>query len=285
MLRRLSLLFMLAGTGAVTAQVQQIQPQILSREESDRKVTAVEVAPRFVTTIRLPETVSSVVVGDAASFLVEHSEREPKLVFVKALTTKPAETNLLIATSSGHQVSLLLVNRGESPAPEGRHVAFLVKYAPTIGFLVEPAAFPSSLIGQTVSLQGGPGPSKPSTVSARSAAEVSTSSPKTSLLRQGPAASATSRETTGLDVLLQQQERTALPRLYGEHITQDSEQGDLVRAGVSRVIDRGQEVVVLFSVVNSSKHPVLLMPPQVQLGGRLHNRCQRRNNCRSWIFA
>jgi len=272
-LRGLSLLILFAGTGVATAQIQQIQPQILSREESDRKVTAVEVAPRFVTTIRLPETVSSVVVGDAASFLVEHSEREPKLVFVKALTTKPAETNLLIATSLGHQVSLLLVNRGESPAPEGRHVAFLVKYGPTAGFLVEPAVFPSSLIGQTVSLQNGPaGPSRPPAVSAKSVADVSTSFPKTSLLRHDAAAPGASREIAGLDDLLQQQERTALPRLYGEHITQDSEQGDLVRAGVSRVIDRGQEVVVLFSVVNSSKHPVLLMPPQVQLGGRMHDR-------------
>ena len=60
-----------------------------------------------------------------------------------------------------------------------------------------------------------------------------------------------------------------MPRLYGEHFSADSEQGDLVRAGVSRVIDRGQEVAVLFSAVNSSKHAILLMPPQVQLGGRL----------------
>lgn len=273
MLRKLTVLLLLAGTGVATAQVQQIQPQILNREESDRRVTVVEVAPRFVTAIRLPETVSSVVVGDAASFLVEHSEREPKLVFVKALTTKPSETNLLIATISRHQVSLLLVNRGEDPSPEGRHVAFLIKYAPSTGFLVEPTVFPSSLIGQTVSLQGSAlGPSKTPVVAARAAADVSTSSPKTILLRQDPAASGTSRETAGLDELLQQQERTALPRLYGEHITQDSEQGDLMRAGVGRVIDRGQEVVVLFSVVNSSKHSILLMPPQVQIGGRLHNR-------------
>jgi len=61
-----------------------------------------------------------------------------------------------------------------------------------------------------------------------------------------------------------------MPRLYGEHFSEDSEQGDLVRAGVSRIIDRGQQVAVLFSAVNSSKHAILLMPPQVQLGGRLH---------------
>ena len=271
MLRKLTLLLLLAGTGVATAQVQQIQPQIQNREESDGKVAVVEVAPRFVTTIRLPEVVSSVVVGDAASFLVEHSEREPKLVFVKALTTKPAETNLLIATSSGHQVSLLLVNRGESPTPEGRHVAFLIKYAPTTGFLVEPAVFPSALIGQTVSLQDGAvGTSRASVASVRPAVEVSTPFPNTNLGRQDKAPPGVSRDNTGLDELLQQQERSAMPRLYGEHFSADSEQGDLVRAGVSRVIDRGQEVAVLFSAVNSSKHAILLMPPQVQLGGRLH---------------
>ena len=270
MLRKLSLLIFIAGIGVLTAQTRQIQPQILSREESDRKITVVEIAPRFVTTIRLPETVSSVVVGDAASFLVEHSEREPSLVFVKALTTKPAETNLLIATSSGHQVSLLLVNRGESPSPEGRQVAFLVKYAPAAGFLVEPAVFPSAIIGQIVSLQTGA--VGHSVASARPAAEVSAPSPNKGPARPDKAAPGISPETAGLDELLEQQERTALPRLYGEHITENSDQGDLVRAGVGRIIDRGQEVVVLFSAVNSSKHPILLMPPQVQVGGRLHNR-------------
>jgi len=56
----------------------------------------VEVAPRFVTAIRLPEIVSSVVVGDPSEFQVEHSEHEPRLVLVKALSVRPSETNLLI---------------------------------------------------------------------------------------------------------------------------------------------------------------------------------------------
>jgi hypothetical protein len=44
--------------------------------------------------------------------------------------------------------------------------------------------------------------------------------------------------------------------------------GDRLRAGISEVLDGGQQVIVLFSVVNTSKHPILLMPPQVQLGGQ-----------------
>jgi hypothetical protein len=34
------------------------------------------------------------------------------------------------------------------------------------------------------------------------------------------------------------------------------------------VLDGGQQVIVLFSVVNTSKHAILLMPPQIQLGGK-----------------
>ena len=41
-----------------------------------------------------------------------------------------------------------------------------------------------------------------------------------------------------------------------------------MRAGVGRVIDGGDEVIVLFSVVNPTKQSILLMPPQVQLAGR-----------------
>jgi hypothetical protein len=43
----------------------------------------------------------------------------------------------------------------------------------------------------------------------------------------------------------------------------------MLKAGVSEVIDQGKEVVVLFSVVNVQNHAVELMPPQVQLGGKV----------------
>jgi hypothetical protein len=37
---------------------------------------------------------------------------------------------------------------------------------------------------------------------------------------------------------------------------------------VGEVIDGGGAVIVLFSVVNPNRQPVLLVPPQVQLGGK-----------------
>jgi hypothetical protein len=44
--------------------------------------------------------------------------------------------------------------------------------------------------------------------------------------------------------------------------------GDRLRVGVSEILDGGDQVTVLFSVVNTSKQAILLMPPQVQLGGK-----------------
>ena len=42
-----------------------------------------------------------------------------------------------------------------------------------------------------------------------------------------------------------------------------------VRAGVSDVIDNGTQVVVLFSVLNPAHHAIEILPPQVQLGGKV----------------
>jgi hypothetical protein len=75
-------------------------------------------------------------------------------------------------------------------------------------------------------------------------------------------------ESDDLGRLLDRQQRAPLPPLYGERVTEDRGGGDPIRAGVGEVIDAGQRVIVLFSVVNPTKHAVLLMPPQVQLAGR-----------------
>ncbi|MCU1297444.1 MAG: hypothetical protein JWO91_1722 [Acidobacteriaceae bacterium] len=248
-LRGIWLLSLFAETTVALAQVPDIAPQILTKAQLESGVTVVKIAPHFVTTIHLPEAINSVVVGDPTEFQAEHSEREPKLLFVKTLTKKPAETNLLISTVSGHETSLLLVTLGDRTTPEQQKVDFLVKYEPSDEFLVEPAGFPIALVGETVSLAKG------------------------SLQSEDSAAShvVTPRSTSDgneLDQLLEQQRQAPLPLLYGERVREQSESGNRVQAGVSRVIDGGQRVVVLFSVVNKTNHTTLLMPPQIQLGGR-----------------
>lgn len=251
------------GTRGAFGQVAQIDPRIATHPDLDGKVTQVEVAPRFVTTVRLPEAVNSVVVGDPSKFLVEHSEREPKLVFIKAVSTKPAQTNLLISTISGRQITLLLVSQGEIASSDRAQLDFLLRYEAPRGFFVAPSGFPSALVGETVPLAQ----VERSSANAARTANLSGGRNQRPSTTEDPLAPRSAVDINGLDKLLAQQENAPLPVLYGEHVSEESTGGDRVRAGVSRVIDGGQPVVVLFSVVNPTKHAILLMPPQVQLGG------------------
>lgn len=258
------------GIGAASGQVSKVEPRIATETDLERKVTVVEVAARYVTAIHLPEAVNSVVVGDPYAFQVEHSEREPRLVFVKALSTKPSETNLLISTVGGHEVSLLLISRGESNSPDRTHVDFLLKYEASRGFFVAPSAFPFALVGATVPLAETPG-AEGRDIKKATKPEDGTSSVFSSVGDPLPPRGApltADVQSRGLDQFLEQQERAPLPVLYGQRVGEERESGDRVRAGVGCVIDGGQQVVVLFSVVNPTKHAILLMPPQVQLGGR-----------------
>ena len=254
------------AVGTAMAQVSQVKPQVLTRPDSEGSVMVLEVGAHFVTAIRMPETVNSVVVGDPALFQVEHSDREPQLVFVKALTTKPAETNLLISTIRGHEASLLLVSHGDEKSATPASVDFLLKYKPARGFLIEPD-YPSTLVAQTVPVASGPQgviPSRPDGARATSASLAKMGRPPSPVT-----APPSEVRPGGLDELLTRQERAPLPALYGEHVALETSTGDRVRAGVGEVVDGGEQVMVLFSVVNPTDHNILLMPPQVQLGGKV----------------
>jgi len=259
------LLFLVLEATRTFAQMPPVHPQIVTETDLQGKVEVVVVAPRFVTAVCMPDDVSSVVVGDPSRFQVEHSNQEPKLVFVKPTSTKAAETNLLISMTNGRQVSLLLVSRGDETPADSDRVDFLVRFGPTGDFFVPPSGFPSELIGQTVPV---PDPQPVSQGAAQPPPELERVANRAPLSSNVVATPSGSRPAASLDQLLEQQESAPLPALYGERTTEESVSGDRVRAGVSRVIDGGQQVVVLFSVVNAMKHAILLMPPQVQLGGR-----------------
>ena len=259
----MGLLSLAVLNAASVAQQTGIVPQVRTKSTADNKITAIELQAHFVTAIRVPEPVNSVVVGDPALFQVEHSEHEPELVFVKALTNEHAESNLLISTERGRQISFLLVSRGEGPNPA--KVDFLLRYQPSGGFLVEPDAVPFALVAQTASVSKGQ--------AATTAAH--TSETNAALLPAAMNAANSSVEPApiqpkpdSLDSLLERQEQAPLPVLYGERPESDEVKGDRLRAGISEVLDGGQQVIVLFSAINTSKHAILLMPPQVQLGGQ-----------------
>src|ERR1035441_1799858 len=243
-------------TATAGAQQTTIVPQVRTKPTADSKITAIELAAHFVTAIRVPDPVNSVVVGDPALFQVEHSEHEPELVFVKALTNEHAESNLLISTARGRQISFLLVSRGEGP--NSAKVDFLLRYQPSGGFVVEPDAVPFALVAQTASVSKA---QAPTTSAASGSAE-----PSAALL---PAALTTTNSPVervpsepkpdSLDSLLERQKQAPIPVLYGERMKGDEVKGDRLRAGISEVLDGGQQVIVLFSVVNTSKNAILLM--------------------------
>ena len=151
----MGLLSLAVLNAASVAQQTGIVPQVRTKSTADNKITAIELQAHFVTAIRVPEPVNSVVVGDPALFQVEHSEHEPELVFVKALSNEHAESNLLISTERGRQISFLLVSRGEGQ--NAAKVDFLLRYQPSGGFLVEPDAVPFALVAQTASMSKGAG--------------------------------------------------------------------------------------------------------------------------------
>ena len=249
----------LLAARVVMAQAAGVEPQIRTRMPADGKVTVVEVLAHFVTAVRLPEPVNSVVIGDPTLFQAEYNEHEPELVFIKALTSKPAESNLLLSTTRGRQISLLLVSGGTALARA--KVDFLLRYKPLTGFLIEQEMVPTFLVGENVNLMPVLTNFDPS---ARAIAAPSLTRTNTT----GVPAVVPS-QSQSLDQLLDRQEQAPLPALFGERVERASAPGDLVRAGISEVIDGGEAVMVLFSAVNTSRHPILLMPPQIQLGGTI----------------
>jgi hypothetical protein len=78
----------------------EVRPEISVLPLSGSTVTDLHLRPRFTTTIRLPEPVTSVAVGAPTIFEVEHSDQEPRLVFVKPSTKDAATSNLIIALES-----------------------------------------------------------------------------------------------------------------------------------------------------------------------------------------
>ena len=61
----------------------EVRPTVTVLPLSGSTVTDLHLRPMFTTTIRLPEAVTSVAVGAPTLFEVEHSDQEPRLVFVK----------------------------------------------------------------------------------------------------------------------------------------------------------------------------------------------------------
>ena len=114
------------NTATASPQEARVVPSVTSVTIADGTVTLLHLAPGYTTSVKLPEELSSVVIGDPSSFKAEHSESEPRLVFLKPITDQPAESNVLITTKSGQEITLQLVSLGKTD--QDPKVDFLVQY-------------------------------------------------------------------------------------------------------------------------------------------------------------
>src|SRR5580693_8872083 len=141
-----------------SAQADLPQARIVSLNVDPEQVVVLHVRPGYVSSIRVLEEVSSVVLGDPGAFKAEHSEAEPQLVFFKTTSAKPAQTNALITTKGGHEISLSLVSQGKSDHSEV--VDYVLNCERPHSFLIT-SDHPSFVVGDTKNIASEASPANP----------------------------------------------------------------------------------------------------------------------------
>ena len=237
-----------------------VDARIESRPVDSSIVGEVHCKPLYISTIHLPEAVTSIAVGAPTLFTAEHVENEPKLVYVSPLTHDAAESNLLVALASGETISLKLISSGNSAAQYD--VDFVLDYRPDKALLAF-AGPPDS---------GIPHPSLAST--APLTASSVTSYPVPSSVR-------TVQPVSVIDAALAAQAELATPHW----ITAD----DLVKldkanvtatrsiaASLGRAVQVGDTMMVSYSVLNVSRDWVQVLTPQIQLGNPVQKKPSKK---------
>jgi hypothetical protein len=238
---------LLALSVVVSAQAGQ-QPYASAKVVIENRPAVVQVDSRLTTTIRLPEPVNSVVLGDSTLFHAEYSPNEPLLVFARSLSATSAKSNLVISTTRGRQFVLIL-SAVDGASEKAEKVDLLVTCKPSGGLFIEDT-FPDSLIAELARI-GGHG-------AAQQEAAIPRGDPVDGLLSLGE--------------LIERQRKSPLSGLVG----------DRVRVSIGQVIEQGAQLIVLFSVAGPEDAAVELMPPQVQLAGRTSSGILRRTR---WTTA
>jgi hypothetical protein len=200
-----------------------------------REVTVLHLRPEFESTIRMPEEITSVILGSPGDFKAEHNEGEPEYVYVKPIVKEAAQSNLLIATKSGQHVTLELVSDGASVTNPTQPVDFLIEYRMARSFLI------SADLG---SLEMRSAPAKEP--------ERSLSGGNT---RLGLA------PLSSLDEAFKLQETLNAPKWtkWGDKQFETS---------IGDMRQLSNQTMISYSILNSSNEPIEIVPPQIQITGR-----------------
>jgi hypothetical protein len=224
-------IFLWAGYGVAQVTETKAAPQVKSMTIEEGAVTTVYLSPGYATSIRLPEEIRSVVVGNPANFKAEHSDSEPRLVFLKPITTKPTESNALITTRSGQEISLHLISSGQG-ATQPR-VDFLLEYRRPGSMLINSNAGQSFFVSETKPISSGGPPDVP---------------------HRG-------EKPDPIAEMLVRQKAVAAPRW----------EGNTLQVSVGASIERDHQTFLGFSILNNSNRTIELQLPQIELSGKAGN--------------
>ncbi len=198
------------------------------------QITPLHLRPEFNSVIRMPEEITSVMLGDPESFQAEHNEGEPNYVYVKPITSEPAVSNLMIATKSGTHVTLELISDGATRGNSTQAIDFLIEYRTSHGFMLASAP----------------------TVLSR---DPTLHSEKSGL--SGALANSPSENASALDEEYAQQMRINAP-------SWTHWEGKQIETSIGEIRQWNNQVVVAYSVLNPTGQPVEIVPPQIQITGR-----------------
>ncbi len=199
-----------------------------------KEITVLHLRPEFESTIRMPEEVTSVILGSPGEFKAEHNEGEPEYVYVKPITKQAAQSNLLIATKSGQHVTLELVSDGAGVSNQSQPVDFLIEYRLARSFLI-------SSDSETP---------MPTAHGNSSAHEISGGN-------IGPG----SAPLSSLDEEFMQQQKVNTPKWTKWEDKQ-------IATSIGDMRQWSNQTVIAYSVLNTSDQPVEIVPPQIQMTGR-----------------
>ena len=200
-----------------------------------REVTVLHLRPEFESTIRMPEEITSVILGSPGEFKAEHSEGEPEYVYVKPITKEPAQSNLLIATRSGQHVTLELVSDGAGVTNQSQPVDFLIEYRASRSFLIA---------------DDSPTPAMPSRPGKQPDHDPGAGNASSGFV-----------PLSSLDEEFRQQQKINAPKWTK---WQDKQ----IETSIGDMRQWSNETVISYSILNSSNEAVEIVPPQIQITGR-----------------
>jgi hypothetical protein len=204
-----------------------------------REVTILNLRPEFESSIRMPEDVTSVILGSPGAFKAEHNEGEPQYVYIKPITKEPAQSNLLIATKSGQHVTIELISAGAIAASDTPPVDFLIEYRTTHSFLV---------VGDT-----------PGHI-AQKTTDNSRDRKTSSRFAEQPSGTVDAPRSA-IDEMFAVQTQINAPAWT-------KWEGRQIETSVGGVRQWKNETVVAYSIFNNSDASVEIVPPQIQIAGR-----------------